>query len=596
MTKAHFLKSPVAIFVGTVLLVPAAQAVTDTTVPVTGHPPVVAPKLSTLTPNTGDSVSVSPNFTDPDGDAEDTTATGTAYQWQVEGTAGSGNYTDITGQTGKDYIIQATDSGKKLRVMVTPRTAPILTEPFTGQPTASDIAQVTGAPDAAHSTLTVTTTQANNTITADDGTSTDAATRATLTLTLHDVQDKPVKGQSPTFVVTPADPGVKISAVKDNLDGTYTATLTGTKAQDYNVAPQLTGTVFGAGQTLLEGKASVIAAALDGPASKVIIPVDAALEGTILAVEVYLKDRFGNDIDPQKLPVPEFTYNTGEKFNPSSSRYVDHVTYNMRPAVVTDASRTGTLTVKMPDGTELDSTEKTPRSFRWTPLLVVSAVGENSTQDCTINCDVVAGVSVHIESKAKSTEFIGVGLTPPSGFTISNMNRTNVTSSGEVEKNTSAPMSISFYIKDSLTGVTQKVSGRGSMYVAYGFKGWASNDADPATAAKAAEELCQQVGATGASIYGFDVLASFFGKKILMSGQKAGPRVNVYGGGHDTIEYKGILNTSQDNGWWASRSVSFYGETLYLQVSPSAVTNVVRADQIRNSGRTPVKGTVCYFD
>ncbi|HFW3464098.1 TPA: hypothetical protein ACIBHH_004784, partial [Salmonella enterica subsp. enterica serovar Birkenhead] len=62
------------------------------------------------------------------------------------------------------------------------------------------------------------------------------------------------------------------------------------------------------------------------------------------------------------------------------------------------------------------------------------------------------------------------------------------------------------------------------------------------------------------------------------------------------IEYKGILNTSQDNGWWASRSVSFYGETLYLQVSPSAVTNVVRADQIRNSGRTPVKGTVCYFD
>ncbi|HGA5700542.1 TPA: hypothetical protein ACIS09_003266 [Salmonella enterica subsp. enterica serovar Birkenhead] len=31
MTKAHFLKSPVAILVGTVLLVPAAQAVTDTT-------------------------------------------------------------------------------------------------------------------------------------------------------------------------------------------------------------------------------------------------------------------------------------------------------------------------------------------------------------------------------------------------------------------------------------------------------------------------------------------------------------------------------------------------------------------------------------
>ncbi|EEE1598504.1 hypothetical protein K3J84_004710 [Salmonella enterica] len=600
MTKAHFLKSPVAILVGTVLLVPAAQAVTDTTVPVTGHPPVVAPKLSTLTPNTGDSVSVSPNFTDPDGDAEDTTATGTAYQWQVEGTAGSGNYTDITGQTGKDYIIQATDRGKKLRVMVTPRTAPTLTEPFTGQPTASDIAQVTGAPDAAHSTLTVTTTQANNTITADDGTSTDVSTKATLTLTLHDAQDKPVKGQTPTFAVTPVDPGVKISAVKDNLDGTYTATLTGTKARDYTAAPELTGTAFGTGQAQLSGKVSITAAALDGPTSKVDIPVDAALEGNSLNVVVHLRDRFDNIIDPVGLAQPDFIYSSGEKLNPSYTTYHQYTSYMLRPSVVNAASRKGTLTIVMPDGTVIADTQKSPRPLRWTPLMVIKAVGVNgrTTMQCNasyapaLGCPVYIGAQVRIVSADTQAGLSGGSTFIPQGFTVKNAKYTNMDSSGVVQKSQNTRMSAEVTLQDSLTGVSQKVSGFGALYVAYGYKQWSSTDSSGTTASAAARELCSQVGASGSGFYSY--MGQYYGSLMVSGGRFVdGPRVNTYGGGHDTRMYSGFPSTSERGGWWSTTgSVT----ASAFQIDNDGSVNEYHWSMGQFNGPSPYEGSICEFN
>ena len=597
----RFLKSPLAVLVGAVLLVPAAQAVTDTTAPVTGHVPVVAPKLSTLTPDAGDTVSVTPSFSDPDGDVEDTTAAGTSYQWQVEGTAGSGNYIDITGQTEKSYTIQPTDGGKKLRVMVTPRTAPALTEPFTGQPTSSDIALVRGVPDAVHSAMTVNTTQANNTITADDGTGTDAATKATLTLTLHDAQDKPVKGQSPTFSVTPAELGIKISAVKDNLDGTYTATLTGTKAQDYTVVPQLTGTAFGTGQAQLEGKVSVIAAAVDGPASKVIIPVDAALEGTKLEVQVYLHDKFNNTINSQDYPTPVFTYSSGETLIPGSAVLTDHGSYMLKPAVANNASRQGLLTVVMPDNTVLDNTRQHARPLRWTPLMVLSAVGKNGSTawQCNSNnmgllgCPVYLGAQLRIVSADVNAGLPGGSSFIPSGFTVKSASYTNLDSSGVVKKNKNEKMSADITLQDTLTGISQKVSGYGSLFVPYGYKGWASNDNSAVTASAAAKELCEQVGSSGSNVNTFAEMAKYYGKKILMTAQRDGPRVNTYGGGHDTIEYSGILDTSKDNGkWTGENSVT----ATYLTVSPTGEPYLWSGAMGQMTGPTPVKGSVCVFN
>ncbi|MEM8437679.1 Ig-like domain-containing protein, partial [Morganella morganii] len=58
----------------------------------------------------------------------------------------------------------------------------------------------------------------------------DGATESVLTLTLKDVNDNPVTGQTVLFSTGLAD--TTFSTVTDNLDGTYTGTLKGTKSGD----------------------------------------------------------------------------------------------------------------------------------------------------------------------------------------------------------------------------------------------------------------------------------------------------------------------------------------------------------------------------
>ncbi|WP_368894680.1 invasin domain 3-containing protein, partial [Kluyvera ascorbata] len=130
------------------------------------------------------------------------------------------------------------DKGKKLIVKVTPRTDPVITEPAVGDEVLSDVATVSTSPASlVNSSLTVTTVQAAYTITAGQQTDTDQNTKATLTLMLKDAATTPnaVKGQTVSFSITPADAGVAVSNVVDNQDGTYTAVLTATKAQQYAI-------------------------------------------------------------------------------------------------------------------------------------------------------------------------------------------------------------------------------------------------------------------------------------------------------------------------------------------------------------------------
>lgn len=116
----------------------AGSNVKQHTDPVTGHKPVVQPTLSSTSPSPGDTLSVVPNFTDPDGDI----VTSYNYQWQVETIPGSNVWTDIGGQSGSTYMVADTDQRKKLRVKVTPLTNAALTEPDRGDETLSDIADV----------------------------------------------------------------------------------------------------------------------------------------------------------------------------------------------------------------------------------------------------------------------------------------------------------------------------------------------------------------------------------------------------------------------------------------------------------------------
>ncbi|NGE24272.1 hypothetical protein G5637_37190, partial [Klebsiella pneumoniae] len=65
---------------------------------------------------------------------------------------------------------------------------------------------------------------------------------SSLTLTLKDVNDNPVIGQTVLFSTDLAD--TTFSAVKDNQDGTYTATLKGTKAGDALLKVTVNGAVL----------------------------------------------------------------------------------------------------------------------------------------------------------------------------------------------------------------------------------------------------------------------------------------------------------------------------------------------------------------
>ncbi|MEG0281480.1 MAG: invasin domain 3-containing protein, partial [Morganella sp. (in: enterobacteria)] len=63
-----------------------------------------------------------------------------------------------------------------------------------------------------------------------------------LILTLKDANGNPVSGQTVLFSTTLAD--TKFSTVKDNKDGTYTATLKGTKSGDAKISVTLNGKAF----------------------------------------------------------------------------------------------------------------------------------------------------------------------------------------------------------------------------------------------------------------------------------------------------------------------------------------------------------------
>lgn len=293
-------KTIIAVLITASMTTIEASAATAHTVSVTGHEPTAQPTLNNITPDVGTAVTVTNGFVDVDGDVEDTTTAGTSYQWQiVTDVGGVKQYTDIKGATGKTYKPVEADRGQKLRAKVIPRTNMKITEPFEGLPATSSIATVkTLVPDPVHSALAVVTSQANNTITADDGTSTDAATKATVTLTLKSVNDILVPNQTVNFTVLPANIGTTVSAVIDNKDGTYTATINGTKAQAYTVTPTVSGTVFGDTTTNMVRPLTVVAAAINGTTSSVDIPKDAESEGSPLTVDVRGKDKFSNVIAP----------------------------------------------------------------------------------------------------------------------------------------------------------------------------------------------------------------------------------------------------------------------------------------------------------
>lgn len=106
------------------------------TQPVEGRAPVITPGSITLKndtrpgerPAAGDVMSVeSYGFTDPDGDIEDETASGTGFQWKLDGAP-------VSAATGKTYTVDAADAGKALTVEVTPRTNQNDTDPYEGAP------------------------------------------------------------------------------------------------------------------------------------------------------------------------------------------------------------------------------------------------------------------------------------------------------------------------------------------------------------------------------------------------------------------------------------------------------------------------------
>ncbi|MGC6062013.1 invasin domain 3-containing protein, partial [Enterobacter kobei] len=68
----------------------------------------------------------------------------------------------------------------------------------------------------------------------------DGIDSSVLMLTLHDANGNPVSGQSVTFVIGGVDK-TSLTAVSDNGDGTYTATLTGTQEGEANITVVVNG-------------------------------------------------------------------------------------------------------------------------------------------------------------------------------------------------------------------------------------------------------------------------------------------------------------------------------------------------------------------
>ncbi|EFH7843626.1 hypothetical protein GJ336_19710 [Escherichia coli] len=107
-----------------------AVTVIAQTLAITGHKPVAEPELTL-----GDTLTLDPKFSDPDGDPENTSPSGTTYQWQVE--TAPGQWEDIPGQTTTQYTPSSTNKGHVLRAQVTVRTDSNNTVPFEGDAIAS---------------------------------------------------------------------------------------------------------------------------------------------------------------------------------------------------------------------------------------------------------------------------------------------------------------------------------------------------------------------------------------------------------------------------------------------------------------------------
>lgn len=174
-------------------------------------------------PVTGDTLHVSAKFSDPDGDPE----SGSKINWY------HGDGSVIAGATGKEYEIQAADSGKKIQAGYIPATDPAITDPYEGSEVKSALTDViTGKPDAAKSTFMMSRTSVRVT----------GTERAVLSLTLQDSAGNPVKGIEDRLSLehhaTEGDDTVAL--VKNNeVNGVYSFIVTGTKTGKVQFTPQM---------------------------------------------------------------------------------------------------------------------------------------------------------------------------------------------------------------------------------------------------------------------------------------------------------------------------------------------------------------------
>ncbi|HCM63234.1 MAG TPA: hypothetical protein DIT05_11920 [Morganella sp. (in: Bacteria)] len=185
-----------------------------------------------------------------------------------------GTYTaTLKGKTAGDALISVTVAGNVLAV------APV-TIKLTADSSKldKDKSALTGTP------LTIV---ANNTATSE------------LKLTLKDVNDNPVSGQTVLFGTALAN--TTFSAVTDNQDGTYTATLKGTKAGDAVISVKVGGNV------LAVASVTVILTADSGNLSKdkselTVVPDTIVADGnTASTLTLSLKDANGNPVAGQTV-------------------------------------------------------------------------------------------------------------------------------------------------------------------------------------------------------------------------------------------------------------------------------------------------------
>ncbi|WP_127956645.1 invasin domain 3-containing protein [Serratia microhaemolytica] len=142
----------------------------------------------------------------------------------------------------------------------------------------------------------------NSTLTSDVTTIVaDGSSKATLTFRLGDKYNNPVSGQTVSFISSLTN--TKISAVTDNQDGTYTATLTGTTAGNTNIDVKVNNSNFAAGiirvsvqLTADSNNLSTTQSTLQSDKSTVI--VDGSSKATLTFT---LKDANGNLVNDQSV-------------------------------------------------------------------------------------------------------------------------------------------------------------------------------------------------------------------------------------------------------------------------------------------------------